>query len=107
MDAIHILKIFYKKSSSINNSKNIIGIITPSCFSFPIIVWSIVSIIFEGNTVIFNPGELSPITGQTIAELFQLAGLPPGVFNLTHGDNKVSTILVNELDKVTFIGNAR
>lgn len=103
-NTLHLLQFFYKNSSKINKPKNVIGIITPSCHYFPIIVWSIVSIIFEGNTVIFNPGNLHPMIGQSIAELVQEIGLPPGVFNLIHGDTKVSTLLVNELEKVTYIG---
>jgi succinylglutamic semialdehyde dehydrogenase len=44
----------------------------------------------SGNTVIFKPSEKTPLTGQIIAQCFEKAGFPPGVFNLYQGDKEVS-----------------
>jgi len=45
--------------------------------------------LLTGNTVIFKPSEKSPITGQIIAECFEEAGIPRGVFNLIQGEKEV------------------
>jgi succinylglutamic semialdehyde dehydrogenase len=49
----------------------------------------IVPSLLTGNTVIFKPSEKSPMVGQLMAECFQEAGLPKGVFNLLHGEKEV------------------
>ncbi|MCC7440161.1 MAG: aldehyde dehydrogenase family protein [Bdellovibrionales bacterium] len=49
----------------------------------------IVPALFTGNTVIFKPSEKSPMVGQIMAECFEEAGLPSGVFNLVQGEKEV------------------
>ena len=38
-----------------------------------------------GNTVVFKPASFTPLTGVHYTQLFDEAGLPPGVFNLVTG----------------------
>jgi succinylglutamic semialdehyde dehydrogenase len=47
-----------------------------------------------GNTVVFKPSEFTPFVGQVIAECFDAAGFPPGVFNLVQGGASVGVRLV-------------
>ncbi|MDO8729925.1 MAG: aldehyde dehydrogenase family protein [Candidatus Omnitrophota bacterium] len=47
-----------------------------------------------GNTVVFKPSEFTPFVGQMIAECFDAAGFPPGVFNLVQGGASVGVRLV-------------
>ena len=47
-----------------------------------------------GNTVVFKPSELTPLVGQFIAECWQEAKLPAGVFNLVQGDGAVGKELM-------------
>jgi succinylglutamic semialdehyde dehydrogenase len=49
----------------------------------------IVPALLSGNTVVFKPSEQTPFTGQVMAELWDKAGLPSGVFNLVQGDGAV------------------
>lgn len=49
----------------------------------------IVPALLMGNTVIFKPSEKTPIVGQLMAECFQEAGFPSGVFNLIQGEKEV------------------
>lgn len=67
----------------------------------------IVPALLTGNTVVFKPSEKSPMVGQIIAECFQEAGLPPGVFNLIQGEKEVGRRLcVHEgIDGVLFTGS--
>lgn len=35
-----------------------------------------------GNTIVYKPSELTPITALALADLAIEAGIPPGVFNI-------------------------
>lgn len=54
----------------------------------------IIPALITGNTVVFKPSEYTPFVGQALAECLDLAGLPPGVFNLVQGDSQVGAKLV-------------
>ncbi len=47
-----------------------------------------------GNTVVFKPSEFAPTIAQFIAECFDEAGFPEGVFNLVHGARDMGEALV-------------
>jgi succinylglutamic semialdehyde dehydrogenase len=63
--------------------------------------------LLAGNTVIFKPSELTPRTGQRIAELWQAAGLPAGVLQVVQGARAVGEALVQHpgIDGVFFTGS--
>src|SRR5207253_5763314 len=42
-----------------------------------------------GNTVIMKPAEPSAILGALLMEIFEEAGVPPGVLNCLHGRGSV------------------
>jgi acyl-CoA reductase-like NAD-dependent aldehyde dehydrogenase len=52
--------------------------------------------LIEGNVVIFKSNELSPMSSQITAEIFQDAGFPPGTFNLLHGNDDVGFKIAND-----------
>ncbi|WP_213881820.1 aldehyde dehydrogenase family protein [Pseudomonas sp. dw_358] len=61
-----------------------------------------------GNTFILKPSELAPLTGLRIAEIFEQAGLPAGVFNVIPGSAQtVGERLVSDprIRMVTFTGS--
>jgi 1-pyrroline-5-carboxylate dehydrogenase len=55
-----------------------------------------------GNTVIWKPSQLSPLSAHFIMELLTEAGLPPGVVNLVYGKSDMITRVV--LDSPDFAG---
>ncbi len=63
--------------------------------------------LMTGNTVVFKPSELTPATGQLLAEIFEAAGLPAGVFNLVQGGPETGSRLVDHqgVDGVLFTGS--
>lgn len=67
----------------------------------------IVPALLTGNTVIFKPSEKAPMVGQLMAEMFEEAGFPAGVFNLVQGEKEVGRRLtVHEgVDGVLFTGS--
>jgi malonate-semialdehyde dehydrogenase (acetylating) / methylmalonate-semialdehyde dehydrogenase len=81
--------------------------ITP--FNFPAMVpmWMWPFAIACGNTFILKPSEKVPMTPTMATTLLHEAGLPPGVFNLLHGDKvAVDALLHHPLVRaVSFVGS--
>jgi alpha-ketoglutaric semialdehyde dehydrogenase len=67
----------------------VVGIITPWNFPVAIPIWKIAPCLAYGNTAVFKPAELTPLTAQLITEVFDESGLPPGVLNLVQGPGSV------------------
>jgi succinylglutamic semialdehyde dehydrogenase len=67
----------------------------------------IVPALLTGNTIVFKPSEKAPFVGQLMAECFQEAGFPAGVFNLVQGEKEVGRRLcVHEnVNGVLFTGS--
>lgn len=62
----------------------VVGIISPFNFPFFLGLKPVVAALSTGNGVVLKPHEETPITGGTLmAEIFEEAGLPPGLFNVT------------------------
>ena len=80
-------------------------------FNFPSMVphWTIPNAIALGNCFILKPSELVPLSAGRIAELLDLAGLPPGVFNVVHGGRETGEALCDHpgIAALTFVGSTR
>ncbi len=61
------------------------GMITPWNFPLAIPTWKIMPALVAGNTVVFKPATLTPLLAVRLVEVFEEAGLPPGVLNLVLG----------------------
>ncbi|WP_020573375.1 CoA-acylating methylmalonate-semialdehyde dehydrogenase [Actinopolymorpha alba] len=81
--------------------------ITP--FNFPAMVpmWMHPIAIACGNTFVLKPSERDPSAALLVAELWQRAGLPDGVFNVVHGDKEAVDALLDhpEIAAVSFVGS--
>ena len=81
--------------------------ITP--FNFPVMVplWMAPMAIVTGNTFILKPSERDPSASMLLAELFNQAGLPKGVFNVVQGDKVAVDALLHhpEVKAVSFVGS--
>ncbi|QLQ09694.1 MAG: CoA-acylating methylmalonate-semialdehyde dehydrogenase [Nocardioidaceae bacterium] len=81
--------------------------ITP--FNFPAMVpmWMFPVAIACGNTFVLKPSERDPSASMLLAELWQQAGLPDGVFNVVHGDKTAVDALLDAPDvaAVSFVGS--
>jgi benzaldehyde dehydrogenase (NAD) len=65
----------------------VVGVITPWNFPVVLAMRPIAPALALGNTVVLKPAELTPIAGgQLLMEIFEDAGVPPGVLNLVTGD---------------------
>ena len=67
----------------------------------------IVPALVTGNTVVLKPSELTPMTAQIMAECYDEAKIPKGVFNLVHGTGEMGRRLVchKEIDGILFTGS--
>lgn len=85
----------------------VVGGITP--FNFPMMVpcWMFPLAIACGNTFVLKPSERTPMLACRLAELFEEAGLPPGVLNIVHGAHEVVNGLLEHEDvkAISFVGS--
>ena len=65
-----------------------VAVITPWNFPVAIPIWKIAPALVSGNTVVFKPASLTPLTATLIVEIFEECGLPPGVLNLIYGGGR-------------------
>jgi acyl-CoA reductase-like NAD-dependent aldehyde dehydrogenase len=82
--------------------------ITPWNFPIAIPAWKIAPAIAFGNTVVWKPAEIVPLTSTHLAAALVDAGLPDGVLNLVLGRGSVvgDTLVTHpRLDAVTFTGS--
>lgn len=61
------------------------GLITPWNTPFMLETWKVAPALASGNCVVLKPAEWSPLSADKLAQIFQEADLPAGVFNLVHG----------------------
>ncbi|MDP9101348.1 MAG: CoA-acylating methylmalonate-semialdehyde dehydrogenase [Actinomycetota bacterium] len=81
--------------------------ITP--FNFPVMVpmWMHPVAIACGNTFVLKPSERAPSASLLVAELWQRAGLPDGVFNVVNGDKVAVDALLDHpgVAAISFVGS--
>jgi malonate-semialdehyde dehydrogenase (acetylating)/methylmalonate-semialdehyde dehydrogenase len=94
-------------SYSIRQPLGVVAGITP--FNFPAMVpmWMFPIAIACGNTFILKPSERDPSAANFMAQLLTDAGLPPGVFNVVHGDKVAVDRLLEhpKIAAVSFVGS--
>lgn len=85
----------------------VVASITP--FNFPSMVphWTIPIAICLGNAFILKPSEKVPLSADRTADLLLESGLPPGVFNVVHGDRTTVEALCDHpgIAALTFVGS--
>ncbi|MEF8883304.1 MAG: aldehyde dehydrogenase family protein [Halapricum sp.] len=97
-----------KDSYMRRNPKGVVGCITPWNFPVAIPFWHMAVTLVEGNTVVWKPAEQTPWCGQIVAEMFDDAGIPEGVFNMVQGYGDAGNAIVEDerVDTVLFTGSA-
>jgi aldehyde dehydrogenase (NAD+) len=85
----------------------VVGQVIPWNFPLLMMAWKIAPALAMGNTVVLKPAETTPITALKLAEIFQDAGLPPGVVNLVTGAGETgAAVMAHPLAaKVAFTGS--
>jgi malonate-semialdehyde dehydrogenase (acetylating)/methylmalonate-semialdehyde dehydrogenase len=92
---------------SIRQPIGVVAGITP--FNFPVMVpmWMFPVAIACGNAFILKPSERDPSASMLLAELWQHAGLPDGVFSVVHGDKEAVDAILHHpgIAGVSFVGS--
>ena len=111
----HLLKGEYTEGAgtgidvySLRQPLGVVAGITPFNFPAMIPLWKAGPALACGNAFILKPSERDPSVPVRLAELFLEAGLPPGVFQVVHGDKEaVDAILEHpEIQAVGFVGSS-
>src|SRR5207302_1076929 len=83
-----------KFAMSVRQPLGVCSVITPWNFPMAIPSWKIVPALVCGNTVVFKPATLTPLSALNFVKILEEAGIPPGVVNLvTGGGDAVGTAL--------------
>ena len=86
----------------------VVAIITPWNFPIAIPAWKIAPALICGNTLVFKPASGTPLSAVKLVEVFEEAGLPPGVLNLITGPGAVvgNTLVESpEVQAISFTGS--
>jgi betaine-aldehyde dehydrogenase len=86
----------------------VVGSIAPWNYPLQMAAWKILPAIAAGNTVVFKPAEITPLTSVMFAQALSDAGLPPGVVNVLVGTGPEAgaALMRHEgVDMVSFTGS--
>jgi len=76
-------------------------------YPIQIALWKSAPALACGNTMVFKPSEVTPLTALRLAQIYREAGLPEGVFNVVLGAGDVGAALVQHpnVAKVSLTGS--
>lgn len=86
----------------------VVGQIVPWNFPLMFTSWKLGPALAAGNTVVFKPAELTPLSSLRMAELIDEVGFPPGVVNVLPGYGHSAGAAIGEhaeIAKVSFTGS--
>ena len=93
---------------TIRQPLGVFGVIAPYNFPVMIPLWFWPFAVATGNCVIVKPSERDPLTHQKVVELAAAAGLPAGVLNVVHGDQRTVQALLDhpQVVGISFVGSS-
>ena len=86
------------------------GQIIPWNYPLLMALWKIAPALAAGNTIVFKPSEVTPLSAIKLFEVIESVGIPKGVSNLVMGAGAVvgHEIAANmDIDKVAFTGGTK
>jgi len=96
-----------KFAMSVRQPLGVCAVITPWNFPMAIPSWKIIPALVCGNTVVFKPSSLTPLSAVNFVKVLEEAGVPAGVVNLVTGGADVGTTLSTHetVSVVSFTGS--
>src|SRR5207249_7828330 len=97
-----------KFNMSVRQPIGVVGVITPWNFPMAIPSWKIAPALVCGNTVVFKPATLTPLSALNFVRILEEAGVPAGVVNLvTGGGAEIGNPMVqsDDVSVVSFTGS--
>lgn len=86
------------------------GLIVPWNYPLLMSVWKIAPALAAGNTIVFKPSEVTPITATKLFEILEKIGLPKGVANMVMGAGPIvgnEIAASNKVDMISFTGGTK
>jgi 2,5-dioxopentanoate dehydrogenase len=93
---------------SVREPVGVVALMTPWNFPIAIPSWKMAPALVSGNTVVFKPASLTPLTATTLVRVLEKAGLPAGALNLVTGPGGTvgEEFTLNEgVDAISFTGS--
>lgn len=84
------------------------GLIVPWNFPFLMSVWKFAPALAAGNTIVYKPAEVTPVTATKLVEIIEEVGVPKGVVNMVLGKGSVIGEVIarsHDVDMVSFTGS--
>ena len=78
-----------KQIYSVRVPVGVVGAISPFNFPFAIPALKSLPALIAGNTMVLKPAQDTPHLANLLAQVYETAGLPAGVFNVVHGSGAV------------------
>ncbi|MBI4383950.1 MAG: aldehyde dehydrogenase family protein [Nitrospinae bacterium] len=88
---------------SVRMPVGVVAAITPWNFPNAIPSWKLVPALIAGNTAVIKPASDTPLSLVNIVQLFEKAGLPPGVLNMVTGSGPSVGIPLAEHPRVNLV----
>ena len=88
----------------------VVGMITPWNWPMNQITTKVSCAIAAGCTMVLKPSEISPYCGMLLAEVFDAADVPPGIFNVVNGYGPTVGAALSDhpkVDMMSFTGSTR
>lgn len=87
--------------------RGVMAVVGPFNFPAHLPNGHIIPALIAGNTVVFKPSDKTPVAGQWMAECYERAEFPAGVFNMIQGRVETGKRLVmhDQVDGVLFTGS--
>ena len=95
------------QAMTVREPVGVCGLITPWNYPLMMAAWKLAPALAAGNTVVFKPAEITPLSSIRLFELIEQAGFPAGVANLVLGPGSVCGNEIAEsmdVDMVAFTG---
>jgi len=99
-----------RQSSFIYTCREPLGVVAGiGAWNYPIQIalWKSAPALAAGNAMLFKPSEVTPLTALKLAEIYQQAGVPDGLFNVLQGSAQVGKWLAEhpQIAKISFTGS--
>jgi acyl-CoA reductase-like NAD-dependent aldehyde dehydrogenase len=92
-----------KFAMSVRQPLGVCAVITPWNFPMAIPSWKIAPALVCGNTVVFKPATLTPLSAVNFVKVLEEAGIPKGVVNLVTGGGDACGTALTSADDVRVV----
>jgi len=100
--------IAFKRGRVLNEPLGVVGVISPWNFPLGVPFTQVAAVVGTGNAALLKPSELTPRSGEWVAQVFREAGFPPDLVCVVHGAGETgrSVVEADGVAKIVFTGSA-